>query len=137
MVSSWGSVTYGVAKVLTKVLKQLVGKSPLHIQSTRDFVNRIKGVTLLPGECLCSYDVSTVVTSVPIDQTLNIIEDLLEKDDTLWDRSVLLVQNIIECLGFCLHNTYFSFQNKYYTHVQGAAMGSSVGPIVATCTWNI
>ena len=29
IVSSHGSVTYGVAKVLTKILKPLVGKSPL------------------------------------------------------------------------------------------------------------
>ena len=37
-VSSRGSVTYGVAKVLAKILKPLVGKSPQHIQSAKDFV---------------------------------------------------------------------------------------------------
>ena len=34
-------------------------------------------------------------------------------------------------LGFCLHNKYFSFQNKFYEQVEGAAMGSLVSPIVA------
>ena len=29
-----------------------------------------------------------------------------------------------------LHNTYFSFQNKFYEQVEGAAMGSLVSPIV-------
>ena len=113
IVSSQGSVTYGVVKVLTRVLKPLGFKSCHYIQSTRGFVNRVKGVTLLPGECLCSYNVSALFTSVLIDQALNIIKDLLEKDDTLWDRSVLSEQNIIELLGFCLHNTHFSFQNKF------------------------
>ena len=131
IVSSWDSVTYGLAKVLTRVLKPLVGKSPYHIQSTMDFVNRAKGVTLLPEECLCLYDVFALFTSVPIDPALNIIKDLLEKDDTLWDRSVLSVQNIIEFLGLCLHNTYFSFQNKFYEQVKCAAMGSALSPIVA------
>ena len=102
----------GWPKVLAKLLKSLVGKSSHHIQSTRDFVNRLKGVTLLPGECLCSYNVTTLFTSVPIDPALIIIKDLLEQDDTLWDRTVLSVQNTIELLGFCLHNTYFSFHNK-------------------------
>ena len=86
-----------------------------HIQSTRDFVNRIKGVTFLQEECLCSYDVTTLFTSLPIDPALAIIKDLLEQDDTLWDRTVLSVQNIIELLGFCLHNTSLSkisFMNK-------------------------
>ena len=89
IVSSWGSVTYGVAKVLTRVLKSLVGKSLHHIQSSGNFVNRVKRVTILLGECLCSYDVFVLFTSVPIDPSLNIFKDLLEKDDTLWDRSVL------------------------------------------------
>ena len=113
IVSSRGSVTYGKAKVLTKVLKPLVGNSPHHVQSTRDFVNKAKGVTLLPGECLCSYNVTTLFTSVPVDPALNIIKDLLEKDDKLQDRTVISVHNIIELLGFCLHNAYFSFKNKF------------------------
>ena len=67
IISSKGTVTYGVAKVLTKVLKPVVGKSPHHIQSTRDFVNRAKRITLQLGECVTSYNVSALFTSVPID----------------------------------------------------------------------
>ena len=66
-----------------------------------------------------------------MDLALNIIKDLLEKDEILWDRSVLSVQNTTELLGFCLHNTYFSFQNKFYEQVEGTAMGSPVSPLVA------
>ena len=105
IVSSRGSVTYGVAKVIAKVIKPLVGKLPHHIQSTSDFVSKVREVTLLPGECLSSYNVTALFTSVPIDQALNVIKDLLEKDETLSNRSVLSVQNITELLGFCLHNT--------------------------------
>ena len=100
-----------MAKVIAKVLKPLVGKLPHHIQSTRDFVSKGREVTLLLGECLSSYNVTTLFTSVPTDPTLNIIKDLLEQDDTLSNRTVSSVQNIIELLGFCLHNIYFSFQN--------------------------
>ena len=131
MVSSGDSVTYGVAKVIAKVLIPLVGKSPHHIQSTGDFVSKVRDVTLLPGECLSSYDVTSLFTSVPIDPALNIIKDLLEYDETLSNRRVLSVQHIIELLGFCLHNTYFSFQNRFYEPVEGVAMGSLVSPIVA------
>ena len=108
IVSSGGLVTYGVAKVFSKVLKPLDGKSPHHIQSTGDFISRAKGLTLQLGECLTTYDVTSLFTSVPIDPALNIIKDLLEKDEKLNDRTVLSVQNIIELMGFCLHNTYFS-----------------------------
>ena len=77
-----------------------------------------------------SYDVTSLFTSVPIDQALDIIKDVLEKGEKLNDRTVLSVKNIIELLGFCLHNTYFPFQNKFYEQVEGVPMGSLVSPIV-------
>ena len=131
IVSSCGSVTYGVAKELAKILKPLVGKSPHHINSTQDFVEQAKHFKLESGECLSSYDVSALFTSVPIDPALNIIKDLLVKDNTLKERTVMGVEDIILLLEFCLKHTYFSFQGQFYEQVEGAAMGSPVSPIVA------
>ena len=65
IVSTSGSVTYGVAKELAKFLQPLVGKSPHHINSTQDFVEQVKHIPLAPGECLSFYDVSALFTSVP------------------------------------------------------------------------
>ena len=131
IVSSCGSVTYGVAKELAKILKPLVGKSPYHINSTQDFVEQARHFKLEAGECLSSYDVSALFTSVPIDPALNVIKDLLVKDNTLKERTVMEVEDIILLLEFCLKNTYFSFQGQFYEQVEGAAMGSPVSPIVA------
>ena len=99
---SCGSVTYGVAKELTKMLKPLVGKSPHHINSTQDFVEQVKHITLAPGECLSSYDVSALFTSVSVHPALRVNKDLLEKDPTLKDGTVLPVEDIILLLEFCL-----------------------------------
>ena len=129
--SSCGSVTSGVAKELAKILKPLVGKSPHHINSTQDFVEQAKHITLAPGECLSSYDVFALFTSVSVDPALNIIKDLLEKDHTLKERTVMEVSDIILLLEFCLKNTYFSFLDQFYQKVEGAAIGSPVSPIVA------
>ena len=120
-----------MAKVITKICKPLVGKLLHHIQSISDFVSKVREVTLLSGKCLSSYDVTALFTSVPIDPALNIIKNLLEEDDTLSNRTVLSVQNIIELLGFCLHNTYFSFQIKFNEQVEGASIWSMIRPIVA------
>ena len=49
----------------------------------------VKQLTLAPGECLSSYDVSALLTSGPVDLALGVIQDLLEKDLTLKDRAVL------------------------------------------------
>ena len=109
----------------------MVGKSPHHIYSTLDFVEQVKNVTLLPGECLSSYDVTALFTSVPVDLAIGIIKDLLEKEPTLKEGTGLSVGDIALLLEFCLKNTYFSFQGQFYEQVDGVAMGSPVSPIVA------
>ena len=131
IVSSCGSVTYGMAKELAKILKPLVGKYPHHIHSTQGFVEQGTHITLASGECLSSYDVSALFTSVPIDPALKIIKDLLVKDPTLKNRTVIGIDDVILLLEFCLKNTYFSFLGQFFEQVEGAAMGSPVSPILA------
>ena len=94
-------------------------------------MEQVKHITLAPGECLSSYDVSALFTSVPVDPSLNIMKDLLEKDHTLKERTAMAVSDIIHLLKFYVKNTYFSFQDQFYEQVEGAAMGSPVSPIVA------
>ena len=120
-----------MTKELAKILKPLAGKSPHHITSTQDFVEQAKQIKLEPGKSLSSYDVSALFTSVPIDPALYIIKDLLDKDTTLKERTVMEVSDITLILEFCLKNSYFSFQDQFYKQVEGAAMGSPVSPIVA------
>ena len=103
----------------------MVGKFPHHINSTHDFVEQVKQFTLAPGECLSSYDVSALFTSF---LALGVIKDLLEKDPTFRDRTVLPVKDIILLLDFCLKNMYFSFQDQFCEQVEGVAIGSPVSP---------
>ena len=107
-VSSRGSGTYRVAKVLSKLLKPLADKSPI-MYKVQVTVNKAKKITLQLGECLISYDVTSLFTSDPIERALKIIRGLLEKGNRLQDRTVSSVQHIIDLMGFCMHNTYFRF----------------------------
>ena len=68
-------------------------------------MEQAKHITLAPGECLISYDVSALFISVPVDPALNIIQDLLEKDHTIKERTVMEVSDIILLLEFCVKNT--------------------------------
>ena len=78
IVSSRGSISYEVAKELARILRPLVGKSPHHIKNTGDFVQQVRGITLKPTECITSYDVSALFTSVPIEPAITIIRKKLE-----------------------------------------------------------
>ena len=50
----------------------------------------------------------------------------------LQQRTSMTVKHIICLLEFCLKNTYFIFQGRFYEQVEGAAMGSPISPIIAT-----
>ena len=131
IVSSRGSISYEVAKELSRILRPLVGKSPHHIKNTGDFVQQVRGIKLQPTECITSYDVSALFTSVPIEAAITITRNKLELDPELHLRTTMKVEHITSLLEFCLKTTYFQFQGRFYEQLHGAAMGSPISPIVA------
>ena len=131
IVSSIGAATYNTAKELAKILKPLVGMSAHHVHSTRDFVDQIKEIRPKPGECITSYDVQALFTSVPINPVLDIIKERLTSDQDLHKRTTMSVNHIIKLLVFCLNSTSFVYQGQFYQQIEGAAMGSPLSPIVA------
>ena len=131
IVSSIGSVTYETAKELSRILKPLVGRSAHHVRNNQDFIQSIEEITIEEEECMMSFDVKSLFTSIPIQTTLNIIKKLLEEDTSLHQRTTMAVYHIHCLLEFCLTNTYFSFQGKLYEQKEGAAMGSPISPKVA------
>ena len=80
IISSRGSVTYETAKELARILKPLVGRLPHHVQNIKDIISSIEGIQLKPDECIMSYDVNVLFTSVPIQPAVNIIKKYLEED---------------------------------------------------------
>ena len=130
IVSSIGAVSYETSKELARILKPLVRKSPYHVHNTQDFIQQIKDINLGEDQCIMSYDVKALFTSVPIQPAISIIAKLLE-DQELQQRTSLSVKNITSLLEFCLKSTYFIFQGRYFEQQGGAAMGSPISPIVA------
>ena len=131
IVSSRGSVSYNTSKELARILKPMAGRSTFSVQNTMDFVEQVKNIKLQPHECIVSYDVKALFTSVPTKSAVNIIKQLLEDDKELQQRTTMTVQNIICLLEFCINNTNFIFQGNYYEQTEGAAMGSPLSPIIA------
>ena len=108
----------------------MVGRSQHHIQNTKVIKEQVNNIKLGPGECTTSYGITALSMSVPVNPALNIVQSKLEQDLGLQRRNKLTIQHSINLLGFCLHNTYFLFQGKYYEQVEGAAMGSPVSPVI-------
>ena len=131
IVSSRGSITYGVAKELSHIIKPLVGQSPHHLKNTQHFIHQLQDKKLQPGEVITSFDVKALFTSVPVQPSIQIVKNRLQQDTSLPQRTAMSIPQITSLLEFCLTHTYFLFQGKYYEQVQGAAMGSPISPLIA------
>ncbi len=131
IVSSIGSISYNVAGLVARIIGPLAGKTKYHLKNSVDLVSKMKDLTLDKEEILVSYDVSALFTSVPVDESIQVIKELLESDNTLCQRTTLSTAQVIELLTFCLKTTYFVFNGEFYQQKEGAAMGSPVSPIVA------
>ena len=55
IVSSRGSITYGVAKELSHIIKPLVGQSPHHLKNTQHFIQQLQGKKVGTREIITSY----------------------------------------------------------------------------------
>ena len=75
---------------------------------------------------------SALFTSVPIDPALKIIKDLLVKDPTLKDRTVIGIDDIIHLLEIVSKILISPFQGQFFEQIEGTAMGSPLSPIVAS-----
>ena len=98
IVSSRGTVTYSTAKQLAKILKPMLGMSSHHVLNTRDFVQQLKGIRLQHDECIISYDVKALFTSVPIQPVINIIHNKLANAKDLQQRTFIAIHHIISLL---------------------------------------
>ena len=85
---------------------------------------------------MCSFDVESLYTNVPLAETINIVLDRLfeEGPDSIFNG--FSRSDFRKLLQLSLQDTYFKFNNSVYKQVDGLAMGSSVSPIIANIFLN-
>jgi len=76
IVSTIGTYNYNASNYLTKVLSSTFkDKFKYTVKDSFDFINKLSKIKLEPGECLISFDVESLFTNVPIDETKEIIKN--------------------------------------------------------------
>ncbi|KFD67415.1 hypothetical protein M514_20451 [Trichuris suis] len=89
-------------------------------------------ITLSPSDVLVSNDVKDLFTSIPMDITLHALENLLDKDSTLSQRTSLKAFHVKKLVSFCMKEAnYFRFGEQCFMQNSGAPMGSSLAAVLA------
>ena len=121
IVSNIGTATYGISKYLAKLLHPL-SVFDYTINSTQDFVNKIRDEEVPQGYKLVSFDVTSLFTNVPLDDTINVILRKIYKDRLV--KTKFKRAEMKEVLELCTKELHFSFNGKMYKQVDGVVMGN-------------
>ena len=84
---------------------------------------------------MCSFDVSSLFTNVPLDETIKICSEALY--DQTNSRPVIPKDVFVELMKSATSSVEFSFNNTMYKQTDGVAMRSPLGPALVTSSLDI
>ena len=126
ILSAINAATYGWAKLFVPLLKCFT----MNECTLKDSFEFAKDITNQNSNCfMASLDVDSLFTNVPLDETIKICIDKLFKSDMT--VSGLNKKEMFEMLSLTLKESIILFDNKYYSQIDGVAMGSPLGPTLA------
>ena len=76
-----------------------------------------------------SFDVTSLFTDVPLDETIEIILRRVYIDKEI--NTNILKKEVKELLHLCTKNVHFTFNVEIHIQTDGVAMGSPLGPVLA------
>jgi hypothetical protein len=122
IVSAIDSPTHKLARYLARALSPYSGNTSTFVKNSTHFIDLIKNVRVSKDDLLVSLDVESLFTNIPIDGAVNTIKELTKKG---------LPKDFTKMAEFCLQNSYFQWNGKFYKQLEGTAMGSPLSPVVA------
>ena len=97
------------------------------------FSQEVCSLALTDDKILVSYDVVSLFTNVPLRETIQILVDKAFTDDWFNKKNSMNLQKfqLVQVLEVATTNQLFRFNGKLYEQVDGVAMGSPLGPLMA------
>ena len=124
IVSNIGTASYHLSKYLAKLLSPL-SQSEYTVKNSKEFIQKFKNVVRLDSNSkLVSFDVSYLLTSVPLGFIIDVILRRIYRNKEIVTNITL---NELKELLLCTKNVHFSFNGQFYLHKDGIAMGSPLG----------
>lgn len=129
ILSAIGTYNYDLAKFCVPLLDRLT-RNEYTIKDSFDFVSEVTNLNL-DNFILASFDIESLFTSIPLDETIDIITESLFKDSETFNN--FNKAQFTKFLNFAVKDSPFYFNGKLYIQKDGMAMGSPLGPTFANC----
>ena len=123
-----GSSQNKLAKWLAEIFPPVLKLYSSHcVKDSFTFANFIQNCHLEPAKTfLCYFDISSLFTNVPLDETIEICADALYRGHL--DCPPIPEDTFRELMLIATRGVEFSFNNQMYKQLDGVAMGSPLGP---------
>ena len=134
------SAHHELAKQLSVVLSPVLEKFSIHaLKDSYTFFNQLKQLDLSahPNLTLGSFDVTSLFTNVPLEETIEICVDNLFHSNIAVPWYTQMVQAHMseeafrELMLAATRRVEFSFNDIMYKQIYGVAIGSPLGPVLA------
>ena len=128
VISMIGTAEYKLAKYLDEFIKPNINVRH-SVDSTSAFMDKLKVFEFKEGDKLVSFDVCSLFTNVPLDETIGLISDCVYGNES---KKVPPFPKkwFTKLLKFATSGM-FLYNNRIYKQVDGVAMGSPLGPSLA------
>ena len=126
ILSASGSAVHGLAQIMVPILAPIT-TNQYTVSNSLVFAEEMANLDK-EGLTFASYDVASLFTNIPLDETEDIIIEANEKGNLTRDLDPTLIRNIIKTTT---KNCFFRFDGKTYKQTDGVAMGSPLGPTLA------
>ena len=126
ILSMTGSAQHQLAQWLTSVIDPVLSFYSTHcISDSFTFADKVKTFIFPPSVFLCSYNVCSLFTNVPLAETIEICADALYNGELTpppFPRAVF-----VELMQTATSSVEFSFNNIMHRQIDGVAMDSPFG----------
>ena len=132
MLSATGTYNYPLAKWLEEKLKPL-STNAYTISDLFQFSQDIRNTSVDADHILVSYDVTALFTNVAAHETITILVEKAFSDNWFKDTYDLSLtkDQLRDLLELASTNQLFQLNGTLYEQVEGVAMGSPLGPLLA------
>ena len=132
MLSATGTYNYALAKWLDEKVKPLSVNNHT-ISDVFQFADKIHELDFNEDDILVSYDVSALSTNVHLEETIQILANkALTRNWLNETHNVNITQDdLVKLLLVATKHQLFQFSGSLYEQIDGVAMGSPLGPLMA------
>ena len=128
ILAAFKAPSFSLAKFIVPILSPL-STNEHTLKNSYEFKELLDKMSFPIGSCLASFDVTSLFTNVPIEETIDIATNAIYEGGKSFRNMTRTAFR--KMLKICTEDSHFIFNNNHYTQFEGFAMGSPLSAIMA------